>query len=201
MYTRGAIFQMVNLDLSTAGSRDFNSAASVVIFVRAEDAAGGLALDARVDVQLGDIASQAIPAGVNALFKLRSATQMVRFSWAAQPGVTAYFLVSAGDELMVHAPPARQIVTQAMGTTVAAGQFAVGNVVAVEVAPATASRQKVTIRNASASATVYLGAAAVTAATGFPLAPGDAYTVEGTTADVWAIADMAGADVRVLTEG
>lgn len=200
MFARGPIFSLVPIDLSQAGTKDFNEACSVVIFVRAEDAAGALALDAKVGVQLGDIASAAVPAGVNAFFKLARPTSLVRFTWDAQPGVTAYFIVAADDALMVHAPPARQLVTQAMGAALSVNAYSVG-VGAIQVAAASATRQKVTVRNNSAAATVYVGPDSVTSATGFPLGPGEAYTFEGTTADVYALSSAVSTDVRVVVEG
>lgn len=201
MISRGPVFSIVPIDLSVAGTQDFNKTASTVTFLRAIDSSGQQALDALVNVQLGDVISDAIPMGINATASLREPTGVVRFSWAAQPGVIAHFLLSADDNLVVTSPPAKQLVTQSFGVSLSMSNVNVGTV-AAKLAPANSARAKLTIRNNSAGNIIYMGkSSAVTAASGFPLAPGEAYTFDGTTAEVWGIASAAGTDVRVIQEG
>lgn len=201
MISRGPVFSIVPIDLSAAGAQDFNKTASTVTFLRALDVSGQQALDALVNVQLGDVISDAIPMGINATASLREPTGVIRFTWAAQPGITAYFLLSADDNLTVTSPPAKQLVTQSFGSTLSASPLSVGTA-AVQLAPANSARAKLSVRNNSTTNTLYLGATnAVTTANGFPLAAGEAYTFDGTTAAVWGIASAASTDVRVMQEG
>ncbi|MGE5476167.1 MAG: hypothetical protein ACM3Q1_05900 [Bacteroidales bacterium] len=200
MFSRGPSFQMIPIDLSVAGYKDWNENCSVVIFVRAEDSNRALALDARVGVQLGDVASAVVPAGINALFKLKQTVPLVRFSWEAQPGITAYFLVAADDQLMVHAPPARQLVTSAVGNNISTAAINVASAAPVQLAAADGARQSVVIQNVGA-ADMYIGGSSVTAATGLRIAAnGGSYVVDKCTAAVWAITQAGAAEARVMVE-
>lgn len=200
MISRGPVFSIINIDLSAAGTQDFNKTASTITCIKAVYQSGELALDASVNVQLGDVMSDRIPMGINSTATLREPTGLVRFSWAAQPGVTAYFLLSADDALTVTSPPAKQLVTQAMGGSLTNYAMSVGTA-AVKLADAKASRQKLSVRNNSVSSVIYIGTNGVTVANGFPIGAGEGYTFEGTTAELWAVATSAGTDVRLMVEG
>lgn len=201
MFAKGPVFQLVPIDLSVAGEKDFNDLTGVLIFVRAEDAGGAEVLGAKVSVMLGDVAADMLPMTSNTVIRCRQPVNMLRFVWTAQPGITAFILCAANDDVMVQAPPSRQLVTSAVSSSLSAVAMSVG-VSASQLAPAAGTRQKLTVMNNSSSDTIYLGStSAVTALTGFPLGGGAGFTFEGTTAAVWAISDVAGTDVRILTEG
>lgn len=160
-------------------------------------------LAAMVEVSLGRAVDDYIPMGINT--EVTGKADFYNLRWNAQPGVWAFILISMvdvrGASIRVDAPPTSQIVTQAMGSTLAASAATVG-VAASQVAGASGTRQKLTVKNNSASATIYLGANnAVTSASGFPLGPGEGFTFEGSQGAVWAIASAAATDVRILTEG
>jgi hypothetical protein len=170
-----------------------------VIFVRAEDASGALALDARVDVQLGDIASHAVPAGINALFKLAQPTSVIRFTWAAQPGVTAWFILANDNSLMVHSPPARQLVTSAVGTAVSSAAVNVGTA-ATLIAASGGTRQSLVVQNLG-STDLYIGGAGVTVATGLKVPMnGGTMVIDKSTAAIYGVVAVGTADVRILAE-
>ncbi|BAE51214.1 hypothetical protein [Paramagnetospirillum magneticum] len=200
-FARGPIFQLVPIDLSSAGSKTFHDVAGVVSFVRAEDTGKAEVLGAKVSVMLGDVVMDQVPLTTNSIIRIRKTVSLCKFTWDAQPGVTAYILVAPDEDVMIHSPPSRQLVTQSMASALAASAASIGTSAAL-VAAANGSRQKLTVKNNSASATIYLGADnAVTTASGFPLGPGEGFTFEGTTGAVYAIASAAGTDVRILAEG
>lgn len=201
MFAKGPVFQLIPIDLSQAGSKDFNDKTGVLIFVRAEDAGGAEVLGAKVMVMLGDVTTDQLPMTSNTIIRCRVPVSMLRFSWAAQPGVTAYILASVNDDVMVQSPPSRQLVTQSVSSSLAAVTVSVGTS-ASQVAAASNTRQKLTVRNNSTAAKVYLGSdATVSTANGFPIGAGEGFTFEGTTASIWAISDTAATDVRILAEG
>jgi hypothetical protein len=159
-------------------------------------------LAAQVEVSLGRAVDDYIPMGINT--EVTGKADYYNLRWNAQPGVWAFFLISMvdvrGASIRVDAPPTSQIVTQAMGATLAASAVAIST--AALIADASATRQKLTVKNTSSSATLYLGASAgVTAGDGFPLGPGEGFTMEGTQAALYGVASAGTIDVRVLAEG
>lgn len=200
MFARGPVYQLLAIDLSVAGSKPFNDTVGLVQFTRAVDQSGALALDAKLNLTFGDVGTDPIPLSINSIVRVRQTVPIISFDWTAQPGVTAYILIAANDDVVVQSPPARQMVTQAMGSAVSALAVTVGTVATVLAASST-TRQKASVRNNSTTATLYLGDATVTTATGFPLGPGEGFTFEGTTAAIYGIASAAGTDARVMVEG
>ena len=201
MLSRGPVFQVIAIDLSADGTKVINDLVSTVQFVRAEYASGALALLTRVNVQMGDVGADVLPTGINTTINAQTPTPCVTFSWSAQPGVTAYFMLAYGRELMVHSPPASQLVTQSMGANLTAVKTTAG--IAATKIDAGGTVQTRTIRNNSATGgpIVYLGGdATVLASSGYPLAPGEVITLSGTSSAVWAIATAVGADIRIMTE-
>lgn len=201
-------YQIYWVDLSAAGTHEIVGAYSHFRMVWAgtrdfsvkPPLAASLRLDAQVEVLFGAREDDFVPMTVNSV--ARGEVGRYRLRWSAQPGVWAAFLVT-NDEgiigLRIEAPPARQIVTQTAGVTMAASQIEIGVAAALAVA-ARATRQKLTIKNNSAGV-IYLGPdGTVTTATGFPLEPGEGFTFEGTSAAVWAIGSAAALDMRVLEE-
>lgn len=203
-----AEYQIYRVPLDVAGVDDIRIEANYfkLLWAGTLDGSGRPAvknLSAMVEVSIGTAVDDYIPMGINTLVSGKA--NRYRLRWNAQPGVWAFILISLVDPrtaaIQVDAPPTSQIVTQAMGATLAASAATVG-VVSSQVVAASVTRQKLTIKNNSASSTIYLGSdGAVTSATGFPLGPGEGFTLEGTQAAVYAIASAAGTDVRILAEG
>lgn len=201
MLSKRPSFQLFPIDLSVAGSQIINELTGMVQFVRAEYQSGaGLALLAKVNVQLGDVASDPLPASVNTTIVLDDPQPCVILSWAAQPGVTAFFAFARDKKMMIHSPPAMQLVVQSSGSALGISKTAVG--ISAGQIDAGGTIQTRTIRNTSTSSQIiYLGNdATVTAATGYPINPGEAITLSSTSAPVFAIASAAGGEVRILTE-
>lgn len=196
-------FQRIDIDLTTApdSPREINFPAERVFFVRAADSGGVLALEALVDVYLQSTSEDPIPAGINTQIACRDINR-VYFDWEAQAGVTATFIVAKsgfnGSGLELNAPPARQLVTSAIGTTISAAAVSVTNA-ATLIAAADATRQSVIVQNLGA-ADIYLGGSGVTAAAGLKVASGAALAIDKTTAALYGITSAGTADVRVLSE-
>jgi hypothetical protein len=203
-----AEYQIYRVPLDAAGTDDIRIEANYfkLLWAGTLDANGRPAvkdLAAMVEVSIGTAVDDYIPMGINTLVSGKASRYRLR--WNAQPGKWAFILISLVDPrtaaIQVDAPPTSQIVTQAMGSSVAASAATIGTS-ASQVVGASGTRQKLTVKNNSASAVVYLGADnAVTSASGFPLGPGEGFTFEGTQAAVWAVASAAGTDMRILAEG
>lgn len=200
MNKQGPAYQILPIPLSTAGTKPFIGQGTRVTLVGATDASGNDYYSVKLKVRVGINSFDQVPMAWNTEIKANDKFDELHFEWAAQSGVTAYILITDDGGLEVSAPPAKQIVTSSVGSTLAAAAVTVGTA-AAQVAAAASTRQKLTIKNNSTTATLYLGADnTVTTATGLPLGPGEGFTVEGTTAAVWGIASAAGTDVRTLEE-
>ena len=196
---RGPSYQHFPIDLSTAGTKIINDGVSVITFVRAENQDGTLALDAKINIQVGDMSADVIPASVNTILKMSERVNAVTLSWAAQSGVTAWIMMAPDDKLIVHAPPAKQLVTSSVASGLTVSAVSVGTAVVLLAASVT-SRQSVVIQNNGAN-DIYLGGSGVTVATGLKVpANGGNMTIDKTTAALYAISAVAGNDVRVLVE-
>lgn len=188
------------LDVADTG-RDFRRRGNVFRVLRFEDSAGTPLLDGLIQVKVGNDLGDAIPLGYNCA--LKGATDRYVISWAAQPGYIAVILVSWIDGdfgLDVESPPARQLVTSSAGTQLYAGTVAVGGgAPGTLVRAANNTRQSLTIRNNS-GVDAYIGPSGLTSATGMPLSPGEAITLNGTTAAVYALVPLGPGDIRYLEE-
>ncbi|WP_341894310.1 hypothetical protein [Ferrovibrio terrae] len=121
-------------------------------------------------------------------------------SWAAQSGVTAYIFVSQGpDALRFLSPPAKQLVTSSVGTTLATNAVSAATA-ATLLSAANALRQSVTLQNRDTTKDVAIGGSGVTMASGFILEPGAIKTIDKTTAAIYGRVAAGTADVRVLEE-
>ncbi|TAN55357.1 MAG: hypothetical protein EPN20_20330 [Magnetospirillum sp.] len=202
-----ADYQIYRVPLSEAGSDVIRIKANYFKLlwagtIDADKRPAVTSLSAMVECSVGQVEDDYLPLGINSLVAGEAHAYWLR--WKSQPGVWAFFLISLIDprsaSIQIDAPPTSQIVTQAMGATVAMSSVSIST--AALLAASSATRQKLTIKNTSAAATLYLGAsAAVTSATGFPLAPGEGFTVEGSQAAVYAVASAGSIDVRLLAEG
>jgi hypothetical protein len=192
-------YQAFPIDLSVAGTKTFNDACSVINFINATDANGNLALDAKLFIQLGDTAVDAIPMSINALIKAKDRIPVVTFSWPAQPGYQAMIFLAPDDQILLHSPPAKQLVTSSSGTQLSTAAVSVGTA-AVALSNPTGVIQSRTIQNLGA-ADIYIGGATVTTASGLTVpANGGTATIDHPSAPVYAISAAAGNDVRVMTE-
>lgn len=147
----------------------------------------------------------AIPLGINGAIKGEVERYVITYTVqtaAPNTDLVTLFLSRPDDNganIEVEAPPATQVVVAGSGTTFNASRASVGSA-ASKIIPYAGTRQQGWVRNLDTIATVYIGGAGVTAATGFPLDPGDSFDVSGSTADVWAITDSATVNVAILTE-
>lgn len=198
MITRGPVFQIVPIDLSAAGSKEFNEGATIVSLVRAEDASGSLFLDAKVMLNLGDIAGDDIPMSINTRIHLRKPTNVVRFSWDAQPGVKAFILISGDDGISIDSPPPKATIFSLSVNTVSTAAYAVG-VAPVLVAAVSPARSSVIIQNRGLQP-AYIGGSDVSVSTGIRVNPGEVMTLDKTAAALYAICAWAGGAVNVLVE-
>jgi hypothetical protein len=197
----GPNYSVLNIDLSAAGRKEWRQTSSRIVMVRAENADGTIAQDARVGVRLGINSEDYLTFTQNT--KVIADTNAYFFEWAAQPGVTAFFCISregfgGGRGIEIDAPPATVQVTSAMGAAIVTSAATITDSAALVLA-VSANRKKATIKN-TGSATVYIGPAGVTSSTGFPLDGGEGYEVAGTTAAIYAVTATGSGSVRVVEE-
>lgn len=191
-------YQVFPINLAIDGQQDIAGTFNYLRMVDAVDVNGNQALGALVTVKLARASGDAIPMRLNGL--VRGQTDFYRIIWAAQPGVTATFLVSEEDRgtgVEVEAPPTKQIIASGSGTSLTAARVNVTNVATVLDAGATTTQSR-TVKNLDAAATLYIGGAGVTAAAGYPLLPGESLTVSGENAPLYAIAAAAGPFVAAV---
>lgn len=192
---------LVRVPLDTASlANEIRYQGNLFHVLRFEDASGNPLLDGKISVRVGDDFVDPIPLGYNCAIRGPSLTWIL--SWAAQPGYVAVILISTVDGystgLDVDSPPAKQIITAASGAGIASGAVTVA-ATATLVKAANTTRQRLTVQNRS-SDDIYIGPSGVTTATGLYLGPGEAFTVQGSTAAVYAIGAVGSQDVRYLEE-
>lgn len=190
-------YQLIPIDLTTAGSKTVNFECDRIHFVKALNA-GVVDLDALINVKLSeDNTADLIPLSVNN--GIEGFTQRFVVTWAAQSGTIAYLFCS-NAQYRVTSPPTKQIVTSSIGSTLAQAAVAVADSAAVLLAAASGTRQSVTIQNLGTSE-IFIGNNAVVPADGLKVAANGSFTLDKTTAALYAICDTGGtADVRVLIE-
>jgi hypothetical protein len=190
------MYSVIPIPLDTAGSREIRMTGDYMIFQDARRSDGSQALDTSLRVRVGRENSDQATIRLNAQF--RGLFDSIQVEWDATAGVTAYLFVSRGPGgLELDAPPAKQLVTSAVGTTLASAAVTVG-LTATLIAAADSLRQSLVVKN-NGSNTVYLGGSGVTVAQGLPLAAGEAFTLSETTAALYGIASVA-TEVRKLAE-
>lgn len=192
-------YQLFTIDLTAAGSQTVSLEGDFLHFIDAVKA-GAVDLDAKVSIKLGSAVDDLIPFRLNS--HLEGYFARLTFSWDAQPGTLASFLVSRemgrGDRIRTTTPPTKQLVTTSVGSAVEGAAVSVGTS-ATLLDAADSTRQSVTLKNAGA-VTVYVGPSGVTTTNGLPLEPGEALTVDKTTAALYAIVASGSCDVRVFVE-
>lgn len=167
---------------------------------------GSQNLEAKLEVAFGKDATKYVPVRLNS--QVRGRFDQLKFKWAAQAGVTAIIYVAAtinqqggARPLEVVAPPPKQLVTSASGTSLSQGAVNVTNV-ATQIVAADVLRQGLTIQNQGA-VSVYIGGATVTAAgatRGILLAAGASMAIENTTGAIYGITAAGAADIAFLSE-
>lgn len=193
-------YSVFQIDLSVAGSQRIEFEAGILVFLTALDASGATNLDALVNVNLGTRKDDNVPMRING--RIIGRIFRYKMTWTAQPNTTAHFLFSprkdVGEGIEVFAPPARQLVTSAAGTTLATAEVSVTTTATV-IAAANNGRQSLLIKNIGA-ATVYIGPSGVTTATGYPLDAGEVLELSGQTGAVYGRVAAGTNLVRTLEE-
>lgn len=179
-------YQIYTIDLSQAAGREvINARANLLRFIDCKDGNGAFSPDGLVSVQIGLATADQIPLRING--KIAAETDGYVLTWTpAASTLLATFLVAEnvkGAEVDIEAPPAKQLVTSASGTSIGAvtTSFSAGVTL---VSPPTGTRQSITIRN-NGSGNLYVGGSNVNALNGFLISPGDAFTFTGTTAAIY----------------
>lgn len=176
-------------------------------FIDAYNASDGSQnLEAKVEIAFGKDSTKYVPIRLNT--QVRGKFDQLKFKWAAQPGVVGIFYVAAtinqqggAKPLEVIAPPPKQLVTSASGTSLSQGAVNV-TTAATQIVAADVLRQGLTIQNQGAVA-VYIGGATVTAGgatRGIMLAAGASMSIENTTGAIYGITAAGAADVAFLSE-
>lgn len=187
--------QKIEIPMTVAGLQTINLQGDRFKFLHAVNASGVIDVDAKIEVSMGAAGDEWMPMYADSEIEGFSDRWKVR--WVAHSGLTAIIVISRAG-YRVSAPPTKQLVTSSIGTQLSSAAVTVGTS-AVVVAAASSSRQSVVIQN-KGSVPIYLGGSAVTTATGIEVAAGAAFTIDKTTAAVYAISGSAGQDVRVMIE-
>jgi hypothetical protein len=187
-------------NLSAAGSEVLRQSIGYIQVVRFQDANGVVKLDGEIKVQTGAPSAPSLPLLYNGKVVLPERTDFTRFEWSAQADTYALVLTAPAPNVFFgDFPNPKQVVTSALGATVAAAAVTVGTS-AVALAAASSGRHSVTVQNLG-GADIYVGPSGVTTSSGLKIeANGGAVTLDKQTAAIYGISGSAGNDVRVLTE-
>lgn len=188
---------ILRIPLDTAGLYTIQQGFGYVHVFRFEDANGVEKLDGKIEVSFSVSEDDFIPMQYNNRVAWKADRGRIR--WAAQPNtVVIVGIASDAREFAADTPNPKQLVVSSGGTSFAAAAVSV-LATATLLSASNPLRQSVTFKNRGALP-VYLGAAGVTVAQGYELNPGESATFDKTTAAIYAIASVAGQDVRVVTE-
>lgn len=198
MTRRAPFYDVIRVPLATAGSRIVEFAGGLLHVIGFEDNSGNAILDGVIKL--------ALTVGTNALIPLRYNNKVVaeferiRLEWTAQSDTVAVILLADGpSSLVADTPNPKQLVTSALGATLASAAVTVGTT-EVALTAADTSRFSVTIQNLG-GADIYIGPTGVTTSSGLKVAAnGGVLTLDKQTAAVYGISGSAGNDVRVLKE-
>ncbi|HEX6960207.1 MAG TPA: hypothetical protein VF194_19660 [Ferrovibrio sp.] len=195
---------LIEIPLDVAGKQIITGLWDFFNFIDARRADGSQDSDTLVYVAFGKNNNRLVPLTINN-YARGGVFDQITVRWDARPGVRAKFYVAAsvmgdgGRQIVeVYAPPAKQLVTTSVGTTIADGKVNVTNV-ATPIAPANSLRQSLTLMNLGAT-DVYVGGAAVVAGSAVKLAPGATITLDKTTAAIYGITAAGAADIGYLSE-
>jgi hypothetical protein len=200
-------------DLSAAGSRDMPVPGTRVALVTAllgatfinvagqSIVAGGtVAPSALVNVLVGKSLGDPIPFSINTKISVEETFEFLRLSWAAQPGVTAFFMIDddrggAGVFVDSPSPILGGAISVNVPGTISPAQAVVTNVAGGVVLSAfSGTKQRTTIRNKDATNSVWIGKGdgTLTNANGFELQPGEPPLVITGTEAINGISNVAG---------
>ena len=192
-----AVYNILTLDLTTAGSETVDGPFAICRFLDAEDSSGAIDPSAKVTVRAERGADQA-PLRLGQAM-LAVATRRFIIEWEAQSGVTAVFGFSNDPQALDwDADPPARLVTGDKGSAVENAAVTVGTTAELLDA-ADGNRRALTIQNLGA-ADIYVGDSDVTTANGVKVASGGTYVLTENTAAVYGRSGTAGQDVRVLAE-
>ncbi len=194
-----AYYKVIPVPLDVAGSRDFAYLGDFLLFQDARRQDGSQELDAAVNVRIGRDGVDFARWRLNN--KLRGRFDSFMLQWDAQPGVTAYIYVAAGEGatlLGLDSPPPKQIITTALGNGIATAAVSV-TTSATLLAAADSARQSALIQN-NGGADIYIGGSGVTTSSGIKVEAGSSLTLDKTTAAIYGIAASGSQNARVLTE-
>jgi hypothetical protein len=190
-------YQSFDIDLTNAGSLTFDATAGYLVLYDATNADGTPALDVLMTCRPGALDADPIKMRYHTEIAIENPLRVL-FEWAAQPGVSATIFSSYGERVRVRPRPFKQLVSTASASGLADGPVTVGTT-AVELAAANATRTGALIQNnASNSNSVWVGGSGVTTSDGVEITPGQSIVIDGTTAAIYGISDVAGQNVRVL---
>lgn len=184
------------IPMDEAGSIDIRVPGEYAVFQDAKRQDGSQELDAFLRIKIGTDGVDAPVFRLNS--KIDGAFDALRVSWDATPGVTAYIYIARGPGLLrIEAPPPKQIVSTAFGSSLATAAVTVGTS-ATLLAAANSARQSVLIQN-NGTADIYVGGASVTTANGIKVEAGGSVAIDKTSAAVYGIA-ASNQNARVMTE-
>jgi hypothetical protein len=195
-------YDIIKIPLTTAGQQTITGSQwHFFNLIDALNADGSQALDAALEIAFGKNATAYAPIGINRQFI--GPFDQVKVRWSAQSGVTAYLFVAAknlsGEVLQLISPPAKQLVTSSVGSSLTPSAVSVGTS-ATLLSAANSQRQSCMIANADAAATLYVGDSTVTTANGMPVPPGGNITIDKNTGAIYGRVAAGTLDARVLEE-
>lgn len=190
-------YQVFTINLSTAGSQTFVQQVGLVHVVEFQDVNGDPILTGKINCAIGEGAGLYVPLRYNSKIALPQTVSRVNFTWAAQSGVYAVILFSPEPrKLSADTPPTRQLVTSAIGTTVAVAEVTCDNTADALVA-ADSTRFVLVLRNIGTT-DCYIGPSGVTTSTGMLLKVGETFIDDKTTAAYYGITASGTATLRRL---
>lgn len=198
MTRRAPFYNVQRIPLTTAGEQIIEFAGGLFQVIGYEDSNGEPTLEGMIELALTVTSNSFVPLRYNN--KVVAEFERVKVRWEAQSGIVAVILMADGpSQLLADTPNPRQLVTSAIGATVAASAVTVGTS-AVALTAADSSRYSVIIQNLGA-ADIYIGPSGVTTSSGLKVvAAGGAITLDKQTAAIYGISGSAGNDVRVFVE-
>lgn len=195
---------VIEIPLDVAGKQIITGLWDFFNFIDARRTDGSQDSDTLVYVAFGKNNNRLVPLTINN-YARGGAFDQITVQWDARPGVTAKFYVAAsvpGDGgrqvVEVYAPPAKQLVTAAVGSVIAADKVNVTTAATI-ILPANSLRQSATLQNLG-TVDVWIGPAGVVAGSAVKLAPGAFMTLDKTTAAIYGITSAGNADIGYLSE-
>lgn len=205
-------YQINLIDLSSTGENPIGSAtgqltlrnrANWFVMVDARQPGGAQWPQAQIFVCPKQTNDDLIPIGING--QIMGECEEYRITWAVvASGYTVTLQTSRNgtneNGIRVFAPSFTQVIVAGGGTSLVAGAPISVGAAAVQLVPSSATRQQALIKNTDSNATLFIGPIGVTAATGYPIFPGEEIDVSGTIAAIYGVTAAATIAVAVLVE-